>query len=108
MLSFRQLIRAGSICPFRIQESSSASFIKTRESGAQKLSEKYGGRVYGSLDELLAEPVIDAVSVCASNQVHAEITIKALEAGKHVLCEKPMATNLEDCRRMLEAAKKTV
>ena len=46
---------------------------------------------------MLSDDSVDAVSVCTSNDTHAEITIAALEAGKHVLCEKPMATTLEDC-----------
>ena len=55
---------------------------------------------------MLADDDIDAVSVCAANSVHAEITIAALNAGKHVLCEKPMATTLEDCEAMVEASKR--
>lgn len=83
-----------------------AGYFDGRTEKAEKLAEKYGGRVYGSLDELLADPGIDAVSVCVANNAHADTAIRALEAGKHVLCEKPMATNLEDCERMACAAKK--
>ncbi len=71
---------------------------------AQELAEKYGGKVYESVDELLSDPDIDAVSVCVANVAHAEVTIKALNAGKHVLCEKPMATTIEDCEAMVKAA----
>ena len=53
---------------------------------------------------MLADPEIDAVSVCVANHVHAEITIAALKAGKHVLCEKPMATKLKDCQMMVDTA----
>lgn len=73
---------------------------------AQELAEKYDGTAYDSVEALLADPAIDAVSVCAANFAHAEITIAALNAGKHVLCEKPMATTLADCEAMVEAAKK--
>ena len=73
---------------------------------AQELAAKYDGKAYDSVDALLADPAIDAVSVCAANFAHAEITIAALNAGKHVLCEKPMATTLADCEAMVEAAKK--
>ena len=72
---------------------------------AQELAEKYGGKAYDSYEALLADPDIDAVSVCAANHVHAEISIAALKAGKHVLCEKPMAISLEECEAMVQAAK---
>ena len=74
---------------------------------ARELAGQYGGKVYPSWQALLADPEIDAVSVCAANNAHAEITIAALEAGKHVLCEKPMATTLEECEAMVAAAKKS-
>ena len=73
---------------------------------AQELAEKYSGKVYESVEEMLSDDSVDAVSVCTSNDTHAEITIAALEAGKHVLCEKPMATTLEDCEKMYDAAVK--
>lgn len=73
---------------------------------AQELAAKYDGKAYDSVEALLADPAIAAVSVCAANFAHAEITIAALNAGKHVLCEKPMATTLADCEAMVEAAKK--
>lgn len=74
---------------------------------ARELAEQYGGKVYPSWRDLLADPDIHAVSVCAANNAHAEITIAALEAGKHVLCEKPMATTLEECEAMVAAAQKS-
>ena len=55
----------------------------------------------------LADPSIDAVSVCVANNAHAKITIEALHAGKHVLCEKPMAMDLASCEAMVAAAKET-
>lgn len=72
---------------------------------ASELAKKYGGKAYESIDELLANKDIDAVSVCVANNAHAEVTIKALNAGKHVLCEKPMATTIEECEAMVKAAK---
>ena len=76
------------------------------QSRAEELTRKYGGKAYSSIEEMLTDPEIDAVSVCTSNATHAQITIQALEAGKHVLCEKPMATTLKDCEAMAAAAKK--
>lgn len=69
------------------------------------VGEKYGiERLYTNADEMLALPELDAVSVTTWNSEHAPCTIKALNAGKHVLCEKPMATTVEDALAMKEAA----
>ena len=73
---------------------------------AHGLTEKYGGEAYATVDKLIASPDIDAVSICAANFAHADLTIKALQAGKHVLCEKPMAVTLEECEAMVAEAKK--
>lgn len=74
---------------------------------AVETAEKYGGKAYASVDELLADKNIDAVSVCVANNAHAEVSIKALKAGKHVLCEKPMATTIEECEAMEKAARES-
>ena len=73
---------------------------------AKALAETYGGTAYETVEELLVNPEIDAVSICTANFAHAELTIAALNAGKHVLCEKPMAITLAECEAMVEAAKK--
>ncbi len=83
-----------------------AGFFDFVPERAETLASLFGGRVYPSLDELLDDSSIDAVSVCVANAYHADTTIKALEKGKHVLCEKPMAISLEDCERMIETAEK--
>ena len=74
---------------------------------AREAAAPFGGVVYDSFEALLADPEIDAVSVCAANAAHAPITIAALEAGKHVLCEKPMAITLAACEAMVAAAERT-
>lgn len=74
------------------------------EERARDLAKTYGAKVYPTVEEMLADRQIDAVSVCTANNSHADVAVAALRAGKHVLCEKPMATTLEDCERMLEAA----
>jgi predicted dehydrogenase len=71
---------------------------------AEQLAQQYGGKAFASYQDLLADPSIDAVSVCTANSSHAEISIAALRAGKHVLCEKPMATTQADCDAMVQAA----
>lgn len=74
---------------------------------AKNLADKYGGNVYNSLEEILNDQDIDAVSVCTSNKYHASVTIAALKAGKHVLCEKPMATSEKEALDMIDTARKT-
>lgn len=78
------------------------------EETLKKKGEKYGiTRLYTSEEEMLAQcPEIDAVSVCTWNNGHAPATIMALNAGKHVLCEKPMALNAKEAQEMINAAKK--
>ncbi|CAN7674432.1 Gfo/Idh/MocA family oxidoreductase [Paenibacillus sp. LjRoot153] len=77
---------------------------------AQEAAAKFGkgeARVYEDYREVLQDSSIDIVHVCTPNDSHAEITIAALEAGKHVMSEKPMAKTAADARRMVEAAKRT-
>ncbi len=83
-----------------------AGFFDLEAKRAQALADKFDTKVYKTMEEMLADPNIDAVSVCTANTYHAACTIAALESGKHVLCEKPMATSWEDCVAMMEAAKK--
>lgn len=74
---------------------------------ACKMAGKYSAKVYDSYEELLGDKNIEAVSICTANFSHCQITIEALKAGKHVLCEKPMAISYEECRKMVETAKET-
>jgi glucose-fructose oxidoreductase len=60
---------------------------------------------YETYDRLADNPAIDVIYVVLPNNMHAEFTIRALKAGKHVLCEKPMANTPEECERMIAAAK---
>lgn len=73
---------------------------------AKAFVEKWGGRLYSSFDDMLGDSEIDMVDVCLPTHVHAEFTIKACEAGKHVMCEKPMALSLPDADLMISSAKK--
>lgn len=84
-----------------------AGFFDVCRERAENLASIFGGRVYDSLDEVLEDRSVDAVSVCVANAYHAETAIKAMEKGKHVLCEKPMAITLEECKKMVETAEKT-
>ena len=77
---------------------------------AEKAAKDYGAegaKVYTDYRELLKDESIEVVHVLTPNREHAQLTIDALYAGKHVMCEKPMAKPAADARRMLEAAKAT-
>jgi len=76
------------------------------EERALEIGKEYSAKAYTDYKELLADKDIDAVSVCTPNYLHAPISIDALNAGKHVLCEKPMATSSEEAEQMIEAAEK--
>ncbi len=77
------------------------------EKALASMKEKYGVRTYSDYKEMLAkEKEIDAVSVCTPNGLHSENTIAALNAGKHVIVEKPMAMSAKEGQAMLDAAKK--
>ena len=77
------------------------------EARARKFAARHGiPRVHAGYDALLEDPQIDAVYNPLPNGLHCEWTIRALEAGKHVLCEKPLASNADEAVRMAEAAKK--
>ena len=84
------------------------AFCDIDEQVLKAAGEKYGvTRLYTDEAEMLrALPEIDAVSVCAWNSAHAPCSIMALEAGKDVLCEKPMALNAQEAQKMLDTAKK--
>jgi predicted dehydrogenase len=64
-------------------------------------------RPYDSVDEVLADAEVDVVHVCTPNHLHADLAGRALEAGKHVVCEKPLATSVEDAARLTELAAAT-
>ncbi|WP_430790702.1 Gfo/Idh/MocA family protein [Virgibacillus flavescens] len=73
---------------------------------AQEAANRFGiSQVFQEYTELFE--VVDAVTICTPNKFHAEIAVQALEAGVHVLCEKPMAITTQDCEEMIAASQKT-
>jgi 1,5-anhydro-D-fructose reductase (1,5-anhydro-D-mannitol-forming) len=78
-------------------------FSANPERGAAYAREQGIATAYRSLDELLADPAIDAIYISTTNERHAPQTLAAAAAGKHVLCEKPLALTLDDARRMVDA-----
>lgn len=84
------------------------AFFDLNEKSAKNASERFGtpdSRVYASFDELIADDRLDVVHICTPNSSHADFTIRALRAGKHVMCEKPMATTAAEAWKMVETAR---
>jgi predicted dehydrogenase len=81
--------------------------VEAAEAFVQRNTLAAGATIYTSVEEMVADPQVDAVYIGTPNQTHCEYTITALNAGKHVLCEKPLAINAEEGRRMVEAARRS-
>ncbi len=75
-----------------------------RDHLAAKASELGIDKTYTDYDRALADPHIDAVSICTPHRLHCDYAVRAAGYGKHVLCEKPMATTVEEATRMIKAA----
>lgn len=75
------------------------------EARARAFALQYGARAYTDLSEMLRDPGLQAVTICTPHPSHADLAVAAAGAGVHVLVEKPMATTLADCDRMIEAAR---
>lgn len=86
------------------------AFCDIVEERAALAAKEYGAenaKVYKDYKKLLEDKSIDVIHVCTPNRSHSEITVAALEAGKHVMCEKPMAINSVKAAKMLDTAKRT-
>jgi predicted dehydrogenase len=94
----------------QIPEVEIVAFTNTTRQKAEAAAAQFGtpnAIVYSTVDELLADPNLDGVHICTRNDTHAKFSIQALKAGKHVMCEKPMANSIEDARKMVEAARRS-
>jgi predicted dehydrogenase len=94
----------------KAEKSKLTAFVSGRPEKAKQLAARYGVNEkniynYDNFDSLAHDPDIDIVYIVLPNSMHAEYTIRALKAGKHVLCEKPMATTPQECEQMIAAAK---
>ena len=86
------------------------AFCDLIEEKAIKAAKEYGApdaKVYTDYKELLKDKTIESVHVCTPNRSHSFITVDALHAGKNVICEKPMAINSAEAKKMVDAAKET-
>ncbi len=105
-LAINQILPAFARC----EKSKVTALVSGHPDKAKKLALRYGVAEssiynYETYDRLRDNPDIDIVYVVLPNSMHAEYTIRAAKAGKHVLCEKPMANTPEDCRQMIEACR---
>jgi predicted dehydrogenase len=105
-LAVNQILPAIHGCP----HSRVTALVSGRPEKARLLAQVHGvdpGKIYSydNYEEMANDPAIDVVYVVLPNSMHAEYTIRALKAGKHVLCEKPMATTPRECEAMIAAAK---
>ena len=94
----------------RIEEAQVVAFCDTSLEMAEKLCKEHGNpnaKTYTDYNELLKNTSIDAVHICTPNSSHAPITVAALKAGKHVMCEKPMATSYAKAKLMCDTAAET-
>lgn len=108
------IIGCGSITRFRHGPEYAANphveeivFYDRNPERAEEMVQLFGGRVAHTFDELLQDPTITAISDCSSNEAHYYHTNQALHAGKHVLCEKPVATTVTQAEEMVQTAQKT-
>ncbi|OTN87771.1 hypothetical protein A5819_000219 [Enterococcus sp. 7E2_DIV0204] len=73
----------------------------------QEISSQHNHKIYASLEEVLADKMIEAVLIATPNDSHSDLAIQALKAGKHVVCEKPVAMNVAELDEILKVAKET-
>lgn len=87
----------------RAEEAELVAVCDANEKRAEEYGIKHNVKAYTDYEKLLADPDVDVVCLCTPSGMHAEQTIMAAEAGKHIVCEKPMAIKLSDADRMVEA-----
>jgi len=107
-LAINQILPAFAKC----EKSKVVAFVSGHPDKANKLALRYGVNSkniynYQNYDSIKDNPEVDVIYIVLPNGMHAEYTIRGLEAGKHVLCEKPMANTPADCEQMIDAGRKT-
>src|SRR5579863_1467932 len=106
-LAINQILPAFAQC----EKSKVVAFVGGHPDKASKLALRYGVDPkniynYGNYDSIKNNPEVDVIYVVLPNGMHAEYTVRGLQAGKHVLCEKPMANTPAECQQMIDAAHK--
>jgi len=107
------LIGCGRVSPRHVQsiyELPDAQLVAVADviaSRAERYAKEYNATAFNDYRRLLDARDIDVVNICTPSGTHAQIAIDAMQAGKHVICEKPMALTLQDADRMIATAKST-
>jgi predicted dehydrogenase len=105
------VIGCGAVARFHVvsvlaaENATLAGVADVRRESAELFAKEYGTVAYPSVEAMLADPSVDAVCICTPSGFHANGAIAALEAGKHILVEKPLAVTVEDCDRVIALAK---
>lgn len=107
------LVGAGFVGPHHIEAARRLGFVEvvavsssTQASAEAKAARLNIPRAYGSYEALLDDPEVEVIHNCTPNDLHLPVTMAAIERGKHVIADKPLALNSSDAKQMLEAAKK--
>jgi len=100
-----QVVALADVQEERLQPGKTSLRINIGEGGATIDPQKH--RLYARPDDLIADPQVDMVDICLPTFLHAEYCKKGLEAGKHVLCEKPMALTYQECLDVLRVAERS-
>ena len=99
----RQFVRSSRECA----GATMAAVASRSEDKARAFADAHGvDRAYGSFEAMLASPDVDIVYIGTPDELHKEHSLRAIEAGKHVLCEKALAKSVEDAREMYAAAER--
>ena len=99
-------VQITAICDADAEQLKNTSGVSGNISGAEQELDFSDKQLYSDLTRMLAEADLDAVSIASPTFMHTSQTIEALNSGKNVLCEKPMALNYSDCLKMVETAKR--
>lgn len=105
------IIGCGAVARFHVESvlaaenASLAGVADVRHESAVLFAKEYNTTAYASVVAMLADPAVDAVCICTPSGFHVNCALAALEAGKHILVEKPLAVTVEDCDRIIKLAK---
>ena len=92
---------------YNVEGSELVAVMRRDATKAESFAERHGAkRAYTNIEDLLADQEINAIYIATPPNLHCQQTIQVAEAGKHILCEKPMAMNTDECRQMIDVCQK--